>query len=223
MQGRTLADVLEGMRHNSNSARRDGLGIGRVTRRRFLAILPAVAVCPGFGLWRRLDLWTRPSCAPPRGSKQLVYVVDDCQELTVLYRLYLEEAGFEVKTFGDRAEALRAFRSAKTRPVLLITDYDGYPVSAEQFMGECRRTQPELKILMASGYPECCLSFAGVRPNRFLLKPFELDQLVAEVKELTGTAPRERKVFCKDFEGGTWSRCTPQLAAARTIAFAGRV
>ena len=190
MQGRSLASVLEGMRHNSNhSAGRDGLGIGRATRRRFLAVLPTVVGCLGFGLRRRLELWTRPSCAPPRSSKQLVYVVDDCQELTVLYRLYLEEAGFEVKTFNDRAVALLAFRSAKPRPVLLITDYDGYPVSAEQFMGECRRTQPELKILMASGYPECCLSFAVVRPNRFLLKPFELDQLVAEVKELTGITP----------------------------------
>ena len=62
-------------------------------------------------------------------------------------------------------------------------------------MAECRRVQPDLKILMASGYPECCLNFSGVRPDSFLPKPFGLDQLVAEVRALTGAVPAPTRDF----------------------------
>jgi CheY-like chemotaxis protein len=177
------------MQYNSHRwARRGGLGNGRATRREFLTILPGIIVLPGIGSSARLGTGARLRCAPTRRSERLVFVVDDFKELTALYRACLELAGFEVRTFNDRAQALRAFLAANPRPALLITDYDGYPISAEQLMAECRQTQPDLKILMASGYPECCLNFSGVRPDRFLPKPFGLDQLVAEVRALTRSA-----------------------------------
>ena len=196
MQGETLASVVKTMQHSSHRwARRGGLGDGRATRREFLTILPAIIVFPGSGWSAGLGARVRLRCAPTRRSERLVFVVDDCQELTGLYRACLELAGFEVRTFSDRAQALQAFLAANPRPALLITDYDAYPFSAEELMVECRRAQPDLKILMASGYPECCLNFSGVRPDSFLPKPFGLDQLVAEVRALTGAVPTPTRDF----------------------------
>jgi two-component system, OmpR family, response regulator len=119
-----------------------------------------------------------------------VYVVDDVPELTEMYRMVLEDSGFEVRTFNDRTEALKAFRVADPRPGLLITDYLGYPISAEQLMDECRRVEPGLKILMATACVEGSLRFVGARPDRFLQKPFGIDQLMAEVKLLSGFVAR---------------------------------
>ncbi len=196
MQGKTLAGVVKGMQYNFHRwARRGGLGTGRATRREFLTILPAIIVFSGSGPSAPLGTRVRLRCAPTRRSERLLFVVDDLKELTALYRACLEAAGFEVRTFNDRAQALRAFLAANPRPALLITDYDGYPFSAEQLMAECRQTQPDLKILMASGYPECCLNFSGVRPDSFLPKPFGLDQLVAEVRALTGAVPAPTRDF----------------------------
>ena len=178
------------MQYNSHTwARRGCFGTGRATRREFLTILPGILVFPASGSSARLGTWVRLRCAPTRRSERLVFVVDDFKELTALYRACLVPAGFEVRAFDDRAQALRAFLAANPRPALLITDYDGYPISAEELMAKCRQVQPDLKILMATGYPECCLSFAGVRPDSFLPKPFGLDQLVAEVRALTEAAP----------------------------------
>jgi len=98
----------------------------------------------------------------------------------------LEEAGYEVRTFNDREEALRVFLAEKRRPSLLITDYVGYPISAERLMEECRRAEPGLKILMATGCPEGVLRNVGVKPDRFLQKPFGIGKFVAEVRALTG-------------------------------------
>ena len=125
-----------------------------------------------------------------REAKALVYVVDDVSDLTDLYRLLLEGAGYEVRTFNDRAEALRHFTLARWRPSLLITDYLGYPISAEDLMDACRRTQPGLKILMVSGCLAGSLSFPHVAPDRYLEKPFALEHFLAEVKSLTAVAGR---------------------------------
>jgi CheY-like chemotaxis protein len=188
------------MRHTSlHTARRDGLDFGRATRRRFLSILPAVTVCPAFVLRNQLNLWTRPSCTQPRRSQQLVYIVDDEEDILGFYRLFFKEAGIEVRTFCDRAEALRAFQSARTQPVLLVTDYVGYPISAEQLMSECRRIQPDLKILMVSGCPTDYLSFDKVQPDRFLPKPFRLEQLLVEVRALSGAAIASRSSLLQGF------------------------
>jgi DNA-binding NtrC family response regulator len=101
-----------------------------------------------------------------------------------LYRILLEAAGYEVRAFTDRVEALTTFFAANPQPDLLITDYDGYPISAEQLMQCCRAVQPGLKILMVSGYGESCLSSCRVMPDRFLKKPFSNEVLLDEVQSL---------------------------------------
>lgn len=149
-------------------------------------MLPLLMGVAGWG-WRTQQLPPPPDgCERRRGSKPLVYVVDDERDLTVIYRFCLEEAGYEVRIFHDRAKALQAFLTADPRPGLLITDYLGYPISAEELMRECRRAQPGLKVLMASGYVEGCLAFAGVEPDRYLQKPFSLERFITEVMSLTG-------------------------------------
>jgi two-component system, cell cycle sensor histidine kinase and response regulator CckA len=111
---------------------------------------------------------------PRRRLVRLVYVVDDELALTELYRLALEPAGYKIKTFQNRAEALVALLAEEPQPDLLITDYEGYPITAEAFIHACRRARPDLKILIATGYPPGFLGPLTRNADGFLQKPFPL-------------------------------------------------
>jgi DNA-binding NtrC family response regulator len=111
----------------------------------------------------------------------LIYAVDDVIWLTELYTLVLEAAGCRVKAFNDRAEALAALEAGRTKPDLLITDDLGHAMPVEEFMQHCRVVHPTLRILMASGYSSTRVRFSRARPDRFLPKPFTLEELQREV------------------------------------------
>src|SRR5262245_53742808 len=81
-----------------------------------------------------------------------IFVVDDTACLTDLYTIVLESAGYMVRTFNDRAEALYVLRSEREKPDLLITDYLGGTIDVDLFLRQCLKAHPGLRILMASGY-----------------------------------------------------------------------
>jgi CheY-like chemotaxis protein len=91
-----------------------------------------------------------------------VYAIDDKADLTELYALLLAGAGYRVRTFNDRAEALTALKAQGRKPDLLITNYLGRSMPIGQFMQACRVIHPSLRILMASGYHETDLHFSRV-------------------------------------------------------------
>ena len=112
-----------------------------------------------------------------------IYVVDDLPCLTELYTLVLEESGYEVKAFSDRAAALAALKSDERKPEILITDYVNDSMPIDRFIRECRAAHPELWILMVSGFGQHQGQFLTVRPDHFLQKPFPPDELRRNVDE----------------------------------------
>ena len=124
-----------------------------------------------------------PSGAVPRTTEfPLIYVVDDVPELTELYTALLEAAGYIVRAFNDRAEALAALKADRTKPDLLITDCLGHSMPVDRFIRHCLLVHPVLRILLASGFSQKDAWFSNVRPDRFIQKPFTLDELQWEVK-----------------------------------------
>src|SRR5437870_1828715 len=124
----------------------------RPSTRQILKALPAL-VCSVRGLDElAAQIWRETTEARGRNqSPKLIYHVDDHEGILELCRLILEQAGFHVKTFQDRVLAWRAFLVANPRPALLITDYLGYPITAEELIRRCREAQPWLKVLMVTG------------------------------------------------------------------------
>jgi len=59
-------------------------------------------------------------------QRSLIYAVDGVFWLTQLYARVLEAAGYGVKVFGNRSEALAALKAVETKPDLLITDDLGH-------------------------------------------------------------------------------------------------
>ena len=115
-----------------------------------------------------------------------IYAVDDAPLLTELYTTFLEGAGYVVKTFNHRVKALAALKTDRSKPSLLITNYLGGFMPVNYFIQACRSVQPNLRILMASGYEQSEMQFARTRPDWFIQKPFTPEELQDGVKAALG-------------------------------------
>jgi DNA-binding response OmpR family regulator len=120
--------------------------------------------------------------APEIAEPPVIYVVDDEPLLTELYTIFLKSAGYLVKAFTDRVEALGALEGERRKPDLLVTDYFGSSMLADGFMRRCLIVHPNLRILMASGLSQADVHFFSIRPNRFIQKPFNAEEFLREVK-----------------------------------------
>jgi DNA-binding response OmpR family regulator len=109
--------------------------------------------------------------------------------LTELYTLVLEAAGYAVKAFNDRAQALVALKTNIEKPDLLITDYRNTTIPVESFMRACVIIHPTLRILMASGLALSQIRLFEMRPNRLIQKPFTPHELVLEVERTLASRP----------------------------------
>ncbi len=138
----------------------------------------------------RSALWERDqpqeiaaSTAAPRTARALsIYVVDDLPQLTSLYTIVLESAGYVVTAFNDRAAALAALKVETMKPDLLITDFLGLSMPVELFARQCHAVHPTLRLLMASGFLQTDARVAEVKFDGFIQKPFTVDELLWEVK-----------------------------------------
>jgi two-component system nitrogen regulation response regulator GlnG len=107
-----------------------------------------------------------------------IFVLDDEPLLADAMAETLAARGKEVRSFSDAREALDEL--LRDPPLLLITDLVMPGVDGEELIACARRRQPDLKILVISGYP-LAAQFARSQNVRFLRKPFSGNGLNAVV------------------------------------------
>ena len=113
----------------------------------------------------------------------VIFVVDDEPMLLDLAVAILEPQGYEVRTFRDPQQALEEFSVVKPR--LVVTDYAMGETNGMDVVRECRRLNPQQKIILISGtVDEEIYADSPVKPNRFLAKPYRVHDFVAAIKEL---------------------------------------
>ena len=120
-----------------------------------------------------------------RSNGELLYVVDDEPLLLELATVILEPLGYTIETFRAAESALQAYRSAKPPPALVITDYAMHAMTGMDLVVACRQIHPGQKTLLVSGTvgPEIYRD-APVKPDGFLLKPYQSKQLIEAVEKL---------------------------------------
>ena len=111
---------------------------------------------------------------------QKVLVVEDDINIAELLRLYLEKDGFEVKIAHDGGEGLKLAESEQPDLVLLdimLPVLDGWQV--------CRRlrktTKTPIIMLIAKGETEDKVSGLEMGADDYIVKPFEVKELLARV------------------------------------------
>jgi two-component system cell cycle sensor histidine kinase/response regulator CckA len=135
---------------------------------------------------------------PLRGGSETILLVDDCEPLRLLARMFLEGFGYTVLDSGDSGEAFRMAEMHSGPLPLMITDVVmpgfGGPVLAEKLAS----IRPETRVLYTSGYTAEEFATDGLpgTDRAFLTKPFSHDELVRKVREILDCpAPARRASF----------------------------
>jgi len=116
-------------------------------------------------------------------TKPTVFVVDDEPMLLELAAVIIKPLGCEVRTFRDPETALKEFTI--NRPEVVLTDYAMGRMSGMDLVRECRRLNPRQKIILVSGtVDEHVFSDAPAKPDHFLSKPYQLQELSDCVRDL---------------------------------------
>ncbi|MFM2296193.1 MAG: hypothetical protein RLZZ350_2606 [Verrucomicrobiota bacterium] len=119
----------------------------------------------------------------PSAAGALIYVVDDEPMLLELAAVILTPLGYQVKTFRDPDTALKTFTAATPRPALIITDYAMHTMNGMDLITACRLAQPGQKIILVSGtVSEDIFHDAPAKPDHFLAKPYEINELTELVR-----------------------------------------
>lgn len=118
--------------------------------------------------------------------KPAVLVVDDDQPILSLMRSLLREFGFEPLLASNGAQALQEAR-ARTPDVILLDrkmpGMSGIELIAELRKEETLRATP---VVIVSGEPVTSDEVRALGADAAVLKPFDVTELVALVKELSG-------------------------------------
>jgi two-component system response regulator YesN len=121
--------------------------------------------------------------AKPTPENSTVFVVDDEPLLLELAAVILKPLGCQVHTFRDPEAALKEMPSK--RPEVIVTDYAMGRMSGMDLIRECRRLNPHQKLILVSGtVDEHVFADAPVKPNRFLMKPYQLQEFTDCVRQL---------------------------------------
>lgn len=116
-------------------------------------------------------------------SQPTVFVVDDEPMLLELAEAILKPLGYQVRTFRDPELALKEFSTAQ--PAVVITDYAMGRMSGMDLIRECRRLNPRQKMILLSGtVDEHVFADAPVKPDQFLTKPYQIQELAERVRSL---------------------------------------
>ncbi len=116
------------------------------------------------------------------GAATILYVEDEAFVREVTCEV-LRSAGYRVLSARNAAEATRMYEKTGQGVELLLSDVVLPGESGLVFAGKLRRENPELKILLVTGYPEQ-MGVRGATCAECLAKPFSSEVLLQRVGRL---------------------------------------
>lgn len=120
------------------------------------------------------------------GDGETILLVEDDADIQLMMTTVLEDAGYTVIVAKDGEEGVALFETYASSIALVIADIMMPKMKGRQFQEHVRRLKAGVKVLVISGYQEIDLKRRDLLEVRsaFLQKPFDLDVLLAKVREL---------------------------------------
>ena len=121
---------------------------------------------------------------PQKAARPRVLMADDQTELLMLMKEMVQDAGFEVFTASDGAEALKAV--FETNPDIIVLDYNmprknGLEV-AQDLKNNPLFAHIPIMIVTAFGEKNAKLKGLGMGIDDYLIKPVDADELIARIR-----------------------------------------
>jgi signal transduction histidine kinase/HAMP domain-containing protein len=130
---------------------------------------------------------TQPSAEYPDVQGKVILVVDDDDDVRDFAQQALLFGGAEVIAAPDGPSGIEAYKAHSERIDLVLLDMKMPGMSGLECYRALRRIQPEVKVLLSSGYNEqdATSEFAGRGLAGFVQKPYRLKSLLEMVSRVT--------------------------------------
>ena len=124
-----------------------------------------------------------------------ILVVDDEADIRELVAGVLEDEGYQPRTAGDADGTLAALADRRPSLVLLDVWLKGSRLDGLQLLGEIKRRDPTLPVIVFSGHGNIDTAVTAVREGAvdFIEKPFESSRLLHLVARATETERLRRE------------------------------
>jgi CheY-like chemotaxis protein len=136
------------------------------------------------------------SRAPARSRRggRVLLVEDELAARRALEEL-LRDEGHTVLSAGNGLDAERIWRETREPIDVVVTDTVMPKMSGPELVERLRASHPAVRVIFMSGHtPETVMRHGGAAGTAFLQKPFELDELLALVRDaLGGPGARKRR------------------------------
>jgi len=126
-----------------------------------------------------------------------ILIVDDDRHTTSVLEKALRRHGFEVITAKSATEGIS--KLTESRPELVLLDLVLPDIRGLEVLDEIKRISPESRVIIISAFPSIADVVEAMKlgASDFLVKPFNVDELVSIVKKTLEEARLERKVEAK--------------------------
>jgi two-component system cell cycle sensor histidine kinase/response regulator CckA len=114
---------------------------------------------------------------------KVILVVDD-EPLIALITAKIPQTGLKVIVAADGEAGLRAFLAHALEIDLILTDVVLPVMDGITMVNEIRKSQPEARVLLMSGYPQRVLSTPHGSEFAFIRKPFQRKDLVLAINAM---------------------------------------
>ncbi len=120
----------------------------------------------------------------PKGSGEIILVVDDEANIRQITTATLEKYGYKTLTAADGTEAIAVY-TQQEKIDLVITDMSMPYMDGAATIRALRKLNPKLKIISASGLTNSQKTDGkNLNTNAFLLKPFTAEKLLTTIAEV---------------------------------------
>ncbi len=134
---------------------------------------------------------------------RFVLLVEDDEDIARVVRVYLERAGYTVRTVADGTAGLYEAIEGSRRPDLIVLDWMLPGTSGPAFMKRLRaRRATPVVMLTAKGEEEDRLTGFKYGVDDYVVKPFSPRELVARVKAVMSRAAAGRSGSDTTASGG---------------------
>jgi CheY-like chemotaxis protein len=113
-----------------------------------------------------------------------ILVVDDEEDIRLLYQEELREAGYQVTVAADGHEALRMVQQG--RPDLMIVDIKMPGMDGVELLRRVREIYRDLPIIICTAYGDFKYDFGTWASDAYLTKSADLMELKEKIHELLG-------------------------------------
>ncbi|HEY2712064.1 MAG TPA: response regulator [Chthoniobacterales bacterium] len=130
------------------------------------------------------QVWEEPLVRNPKGTKEMILVVDDDEEVLERTAEILDFEDYRVVAAKDGPEALRIYRNMGEKIALVLLDYFLPVMDGDAVFDELQAINSEVQVVLTSGFGEQAKlgSMLAHGLRGFIPKPYTHEKLIEQIR-----------------------------------------